>query len=720
MKKIVTLTLICLFFQGLILKTNAQGFFTSDTVIRKYNAATSEPDANWYMPGFDDSSWAPDDSGSVGYGYTNIRHTVISSSTKSLYERIIFQVDDTSAITHMNLLIDSDDGYIAYINGQEVARVNVDTTKFPAFDATAIQGHKIELNSYRTYPSLGVYLDKPVLRKCLFNGDNVLAIHVLNASLGDNSLMCYPNLINLNKTGYDFYIPNSRYKRLIEIDSSDIPLVVINTDENSIPREGSIVAHMEVIDNGIGKYNKLSDLTKTYDGLISMKIRGQSSSYFPKQSYRIELNDAAGNDTGFALLGMPKESDWILFGPFTDKSQIRNKFVYDLGSKLGNYNPRSRYCELILNGQSVGLYMLTEKIKPDKNRLDIAKLKETDISGLDVTGGYIFKLDKSDASSVFLKSGRQVEYPSVLKPEQRAYCERFFNSYDSVLNCNNFCDPVNGYRKFVSDSSLIDYVIINEITKNADAYRFSAYFYKDKANKDNRIKFGPLWDYDLALGNTTFQEGNITNKWQYEFNTGLRITRFFQDTALVDLFQQRWTDLRQKTLSNDSIFAFMDTLLSYTEKARIRNYEVWPIIDKTLQAPGYYVTTYDAEIATMKKWLTDRLAWIDANIEKVYYPLVLRSTAIETLTGIFNFSVYPNPFVDNLNVSLYLEEPSEVRIEVINLTGQVQYMVSNSTAAGNYEVNLTDERTSSLNPGMYLVRLYLNDIPVSTQKIIKN
>ena len=169
-----------------------------------------------------------------------------------------------------------------------------------------------------------------------------------------------------------------------------------------------------------------------------------------------------------------RESDWILYGPFADRSQIRNKLIFDLGARLGSYQPRSRFCELILNGQPVGLYALTENIKRDSNRVNISKLKDTDVSGMDVTGGYILKYDKNDANEVVIKGlkSRRVVYPKNedLQPEQEQYLIRFFREYDSIIYNNVFFDRVNGFRKIASDSSLIDYVILNELSKNCDAY----------------------------------------------------------------------------------------------------------------------------------------------------------------------------------------------------------------------------------------------------------
>ncbi len=115
---------------------------------------------------------------------------------------------------------------------------------------------------------------------------------------------------------------------------------------------------------------------------------------FPKRSFDIETDDSTGNNLNVPLLGMPAENDWVLFGPFADKSQIRNELEFNIGRKLGHYEPRSRFCEFLLNGEFLGLYELFEKIKRDSNRVNIAKLTTSDNSGINVTGGYIIKYDK--------------------------------------------------------------------------------------------------------------------------------------------------------------------------------------------------------------------------------------------------------------------------------------------------------------------------------------
>jgi hypothetical protein len=408
---------------------------------------------------------------------------------------------------------------------------------------------------------------------------------------------------------------------------------------------------------------------------------------------------------------MPKENDWILFGPFADKSQIRNKFTYDLARKLGSYQPRSKFCELIMNGELLGLYCLTENIKRDSNRVNIAKLKEDEISGVEVTGGYIMKYDKPNGDLQFV-----YPKPENVQPEQSTYINSFLNEYRAVLNSDHFMDQTQGFRKYMCDSSFVDFIIMNELAKNADSYLYSTYFYKDREDRDNRIKYGPLWDFDLGYGNTEFQNGKFTYGWQFERNQNMNITRFLQDVTLVEQLQDRWHDLRNSTLSSDSIFAFMDTLLSYIEPAKDRNYRVWPVIGERLFYPGYNVYTYDEEIATMKSWLTTRIVWIDENIDLIYYTVNITENNI----GTFQINIYPNPFRDRLNLSIEVENEAALQIEITNLLGQVQFNMKQNVYAGYSEIEINDRAVSALPKGMYIVRAFLNNMLISTQKVLKN
>ncbi len=182
----------------------------------------------------------------------------------------------------------------------------------------------------------------------------------------------------------------------VDFSVSNLPVVVIETNGQEILDDPRIVADMGIIYNGEGQDNHISDPFNHYEGKISIEYRGSTSLNYAKKSYSFETQDDYGANRNVPLLGMPEENDWVLYGPYGDKTLIRNIISYKLFSDLGHYAPRTSLCELVLNGNYQGVYVLVEKIKRDGNRVNIAGLNSSDISGDNLTGGYIIKIDKTN------------------------------------------------------------------------------------------------------------------------------------------------------------------------------------------------------------------------------------------------------------------------------------------------------------------------------------
>jgi hypothetical protein len=707
--------IICLIFFLSAWTVKGQPYFVNPKTPFKYLAATQEPDSNWYMPAFDDSSW-PQDTGLIGFGYNN-QDVTIDNGAASLYLRYRFDITDKSEVEDINIWCNYDDGYVAYLNGKKVISVNVnDTVDAPACNDVTIRSHEQE---FQSFPILGYYFNQPGLDSLLVDGQNTFSVHVLNDTIGGSDLFFKVYIYNLTGTYYNLYSNVYRYKRQVRLDSTLFPVVIINTDEFGLPyKHVRRKAYMDIIDNGPGKYNKPSDPANVYSGEVSIEVRGESSAEFPKRSYRFETIisvDTLEIDTNVVLLGMPADEDWILLGPFHDKAQFRNSMIFDLGRRLGSYQVRYRYCELIMNGEFVGFYCLCENIKRHPERVNIARLRVTEISGIDVTGGYIMRLDKDNYFDV------QIVYPKAdnIQPEQTEYIYSFLDTCIAVLYSNYFTDPDSGFRKYFSDTSLVDYLVMNELTKNADAYLYSTYFYKDRADIDNRIKFGPLWDYDLAFGNTLFQEGNLTYGWQFDVNNRLPVTRFLQDIAVAGLFQDRWHELRQGMLHTDSLFALIDSTVDYIHEPVQRNYEVWPVIDERLFQPNYVSKTYEEEILNIKNWLTERLQWIDENIDDLYYPVDIYSSlnnkAVEEYIG---FDAYPNPFSGELLLSFNSSYQGDLKIQFHNLLGQLNLEITTSITQGYREIKL-DSYITDMPTGVYIMSVTMNSRLIGIKKLIK-
>ncbi|MDZ7265475.1 MAG: CotH kinase family protein, partial [candidate division KSB1 bacterium] len=422
----------------------------------------------------------------------------------------------------------------------------------------------------------------------------------------------------------------------LQFQSSNLPIVIIDTFGQEIPDEPKIIARMGIIDNGEGQRNYLTDPCNNYDGPIGIEIRGSTTRWFPKLQYAIETRDRTGNDSTVSLLGFPPEEDWILYAPYTDKSLMRNVLAYRLSNDLGRYASRTRYCELVLNGSYEGVYVLMEKIKRDRNRVNISKLQPTDIEGDAVTGGYIIKIDKPDGAknqgwdSPFLpypgawqRIFYQYHYPDQdeIVPAQQAYIKTFMTVFETVMSGPWYADSQVGYSRYIDIDSFVDNFILIELSKNIDGYRLSTFFHKDRDSKNGKLVMGPIWDYNLAFGNADYYLGAMVSGWQVEFlekddnwENPFWWRKLMADSNFVNKINRRWKLLRKDVLSIPRIYGVIDSLATLLDEAQRRNFERWPILGTYVWPNPYIGGSYMAEVRYLKSWVQNRILWMDASM----------------------------------------------------------------------------------------------------------
>ncbi|MFN0216126.1 MAG: CotH kinase family protein [Saprospiraceae bacterium] len=414
-------------------------------------------------------------------------------------------------------------------------------------------------------------------------------------------------------------------------ESSDLPILKINTNGQSIMNEPKIDAQMDVIDNGPGQRNYLDQTDFAYSGPIGIEFRGNSSQGMPKKSFNFETRDELGEDKEVELLNLPEGSDFALAANFSDKTLMRNALAYETFHRFGYYAPRTRFCELVLDNTYQGVYILTEEIRRDSSRVNIAKLNSADTTGVDLTGGYICRIDWNRTpgwTSQFSQPNSpnkftyfQHTYPrwDELQPVQQDYIRSYVDSFEVALHGPEFQDPETGWRKFGEEITFIDYLILNEISKNVDGYRLSTYFHKDREDRGGKLRMGPPWDYDLAFYNADYCEGFTTSGYAFDINyvCGDAGVPFWWEKLMADtLFAQnlacRWQSLRQTTLKNVNYFGMIDSMAMVLDEAQERNFDFWPILGKYVWPnPGFLPPTYAGEVAKMKVWLINRFAWLD-------------------------------------------------------------------------------------------------------------
>ncbi len=385
-----------------------------------------------------------------------------------------------------------------------------------------------------------------------------------------------------------------------------------------------------------------------YEGIIGIEIRGESSQFFDKKSYGFETWDSQYNDLDVSLIGFPEEEDWILYGPFSDKSLIRNKLIYELSNRMGRYTTKTEFVELTINYEYKGLYIFMEKLKRDKNRIDISKLENADIDEELISGGYIIKIDKSDMEDgsytdynsfqsqfdVFgnengdIRINFNYEYPKPgeIHANQKNYIKTYFYEFESSLASNNFKDPINGFRKYIDEDSFIDFFILNELSNNVDGYRLSTYLQKDRNEK---LVIGPIWDFNLSFGNADYCGGERYDVWCFKFNerclgdywnVPFWWNRLLEDEKFVDKLKDRWNQLRLNTLSDNNIITLIEEKYSFLNNETDiinRNFNKWKIFGIYIWPNSFIGNNYYEEIDFLKNWIKERTKWLDESINNL-------------------------------------------------------------------------------------------------------
>jgi subtilisin-like proprotein convertase family protein len=520
-----------------------------------------------------------------------------------------------------------------------------------------------------------------------------------------------------------------------EFSESDLPIVVINTNGNAIDYDIKITADMGIVYNGPGNRNHLIDPFNEYNGKIGIEYRGNYSLSLPQKPYSIELIDNLGVAIDSSIFGMPTENDWLLLANYNDKSFARNALPNETFASMGNYGVRSHHVDVVLNGEYQGIYLFSEKIKRDSNRVDISKLEPTEILGQDVTGGYIIKVDYWDNSDSWQSNfspigfpGLDIHYvyyypkPDVIVLEQQTYIQNFMDEFETALYAANFDDPNFGYRRYISVPTFIDYLIINELARNVDGYKKSRFLYKDKDHADGtyrKLKAGPVWDFDWALkdmwSGAEDGSGFMYPEVDQDVNAPGWYIRLLQDTLFANEVRCRYDDLRRNILSEAYMHNKIDSIAAVVNESQDWHYLTWGHMGAAtgtgeVQAPSQ---TYAEEVQRLKDWLTRRVNWLDINM-----PGTLNGCSFASLEEIstVSFEVYPNPFISALYLNFENKGLEKGQIILRDAAGRIVSLFSIDSPQLQEQVELMG--LSELQAGIYFVEVQLGTRK-SVQKVVK-
>ena len=420
---------------------------------------------------------------------------------------------------------------------------------------------------------------------------------------------------------------------------SHLPLVLINTGGEAIPgvpipdgdgdrqddaftttADGGTLlrASIAVVDHVNGN-NHPAD-PPTLESTIDIRVRGNSSRYFDKHSYLIKtLTDNGASSRDVAMLGMQEFDEWALYGPYLDKSLIRNYMWYNLAGELMDYAPNVRFCEVLLNGEYQGLYVMTETI----NSAVDARLKLTEPSKDTIQASYALRLDRGSGNDVrnietfsqyALRNLQDIDivYPGTkwLTPERTAWIAQDFSDFEKSLYSYDYDTEPYAWWEQADLNSFADYFILNEFTCNYDAGWLSTYVYKDVCGKYKMC----IWDFNSACDNYSHP---VAEPQHFELQYNVWYYMLSKDERFINTMIERYRSLRQGILSDEFLSEYMDSVIEWLGPAVDRNFSVWGYtLEKDMISPAWRNPRTNAgAVRQMKRFCTERGAWMDEHID---------------------------------------------------------------------------------------------------------
>jgi subtilisin-like proprotein convertase family protein len=491
-----------------------------------------------------------------------------------------------------------------------------------------------------------------------------------------------------------------------------LPLVLLETGGQNIPNDPKVLAKLKIINQGNGHLNLPSDTLVEFSSDILVELQGFTGPIYPKKNYDFDLVDSAGEKFDAPLLGMPAENDWILKAEYLDPSLMDNAIAYTFARRMGRYAPRTMYCEVFLDGDYIGVYTLTEKIKRDKNRVDIAKLTPQDTVGEELTGGYIIEMNHNGAPGAwdsqylpinYNTCGLPVQYKFVepkqseIQPQQAAYIHSYVDSFEQSLHQPFFASPSSGYRKWIDETSFLDFMFVNEFSTNYDSYGRSTFMYKEKASDGGKLKIGPAWDYDRGFCCTTGWVWEITHPaWPFPDWWSI----LHSDTTFLQQRYCRWQELRNGPWQTTEFMAVVDSFYQLLATPAARNFERWP----ELGFAGFADT-----IAQRKALIANRLDWMDAQIKGESCEVPPSMAHEQVQTGWAQLS--PNPSQDMVAVSIS-PSPYATQLQVFDLGNRQVARYEIPVGQYYYSFPVRDWM-----PGLYLIKIS-NGNKISMMKLV--
>ncbi|HTE00996.1 MAG TPA: CotH kinase family protein [Mucilaginibacter sp.] len=383
---------------------------------------------------------------------------------------------------------------------------------------------------------------------------------------------------------------------------SGLPIFYLTTQAPVVSKDDYVTGNLVIDPN--------SQFTQDITSIdLQIKGRGNSTWDMPKKPYRLKFNSKT------PVLGFSIAKNWVLLANYSDKTLMRNAVAFEMGKQFAaDFTPKGRFIDVVMNGQYIGNYYLTQQVEVDTSRINIKPIKATDNTGDALTGGYLLELDQRlDADFYFFTHHglpMTINTPDPITPQQLAYITDYVTATEDAIFAANFADPVNGYAKYINVDSFISWFLVKELVKDNDGKDYSSiYYYKDRNGK---LGMGPVWDFDLAIGNTDYSDCKLPQGWWVK--NSLWFSRLFEDPAFKLKVKNRWNELYAQKIP--ALLTYMDQTSNYISSAAYHNFTKWDILNVYVWPNPVVTGSYPNEVSYTKDWLRQRISWMNAEINK--------------------------------------------------------------------------------------------------------
>ena len=524
---------------------------------------------------------------------------------------------------------------------------------------------------------------------------NVLTSQTINCSKGFRYIRYIgPESAKCNVSEIEFYGYKGIGDNTIIPKTTNLASVIIHTTaaQDIVDKETYLKGIVSVI-NEPG--------TSIYTDSLEIKGRGNVSWSFPKKPYRMKLFNKV------SLLGLPaKEKNWTLINNYGDKTLMRNLLAFNISKNLDiPYTPAGVPVDVFLNGVYKGTYQLCDQIEVATERVMVEKMKITDIVAPEITGGYLLEMDAYASDELVWFESIQNKIPVTIKypkddeivESQKAYIKSHFETMENAVYAANYTDNINGFRKYIDLETFLRHFLVGEISGNTDTY-WSTYMYKKRDNP--KFYFGPVWDFDIAFENDyrTYPINSLTD-WVYATKgssaNGVKsmINRIFSDPQVVVQLRSLYATYRNNgKLSEASLLQAVDEYAARINQSQKLNFTKWNILNSKVHMNPQILGSYAAEVNSLKTFISNRFKWIDNKLN--YIPSDI------------NMNVVPNIFCSSQNGILQVFGVNQtMNIQIVDLTGRIRY-----------SRNVSEGTTFKLQNGIYILRVYSDNLSVLTTK----